>query len=108
MADLPWLTAADVAGLIAGLELADVVVGPDAQHLGTNALALGDAIDLPTAFGRADSFREHVARATALGHRVQLHESPGIAFDVDTPADLRAMSALSDQRRGRTGTAGRV
>lgn len=108
MADLPWLSPSDVSGLLAALDRADVVLGPDAQHLGTNALALGPGVRMPTAFGRADSFAEHVARATALGLRVRLHESPGVAFDVDTPADLRAMSALRDRRYARTGSAGRV
>jgi 2-phospho-L-lactate guanylyltransferase len=108
MADLPWLCSSDVAGLLAALEHADVVLGPDAQKLGTNALALGPGVRMPTAFGRADSFPEHVARATALDLRVHVHESPGVAFDVDTPADLRAMSALRDRRCERSESAGRV
>jgi 2-phospho-L-lactate guanylyltransferase len=108
MADLPWLTAADIAALVAGLDRADVVLGPDARHLGTNALVLGPGVRLPTAFGRADSFQEHMALAAALGHRAWVHESTGLGFDVDTPSDLRAMSALSERRRARTGSAGRV
>jgi len=108
MADLPWLSSGDVAALLAGLDHADVVIGPDAPHLGTNALALGSGVCMPTAFGRTDSFQEHVARATAVGLRVRVHDSPGVAFDVDTPADLRAMSALRDRRYARTGSAGRV
>jgi 2-phospho-L-lactate guanylyltransferase len=108
MADLPWLAAADVAALVDGLDRADVVLGPDARHLGTNALVLGPGVRLPTAFGRADSFQEHVARARAHGLRAHLHESTGIGFDVDTPSDLRAMSVLSERRHARTGSAGRV
>jgi 2-phospho-L-lactate guanylyltransferase len=108
MADLPWLTSADVAALVDGLVRADVVLGPDARHLGTNALGLGPGIRLPTAFGRPDSFQEHIERARAAGLRTYVHESPGIGFDVDTPSDLRSMNALSERRRARTGSAGRV
>lgn len=108
MADLPWLTVADLAALVERLDCADVVLGPDARHLGTNALVLGPGVRLPTAFGRPDSFQEHMARVHARGLRVHVHESSGIGFDVDTPADLRAMSVLSERRRARSGSAGRV
>jgi len=108
MSDLPWLTSADVAALVDGLVRADVVLGPDSHQLGTNALGLRPGIRLPTAFGRPDSFREHMDRARALALRTYVHESPGIGFDVDTPSDLRAMNTLSERRRARTGSAGRV
>jgi 2-phospho-L-lactate guanylyltransferase len=108
MTDLPWLSSADVTALVDGLVRAEVVLGPDSRHLGTNALGLGPGVCLPTAFGRADSFQEHSERARSLGLRVYVRESPGIGFDVDTPSDLRAMNMLSERRRARTGSAGRV
>jgi 2-phospho-L-lactate guanylyltransferase len=108
MADLPWLTTADVASLVAALDHADLVAGPDEPRLGTNALALGPGVELATAFGRADSFAQHLAIARAKRLRVAVHESPGVALDIDTPADLRAMDAFSERRRARTGSASRA
>lgn len=104
MADLPWVTEADVVALVSALDRADVVVGPDTRRLGTNALALRPGVSMPTAFGRDDSFREHLARAEALGLRAHVHESPSVAFDVDTPADLRAMTVLTGRRAARSGS----
>jgi 2-phospho-L-lactate guanylyltransferase len=108
MADLPRLTAADVTALVAGLDHGSVVTGPDVLRRGTNALGLAAGVSLPTAFGRIDSFRDHLAIAAERDLRVYVHESAGVAFDVDTPADLRAMGALSERPLVRTGSADRA
>jgi len=108
MADLPRLTVTDVAALVAGLDHASVVTAPDVPRRGTNALGLAAGVQLLTAFGRDDSFRDHMAIAAERSLRVHVHESAGVAFDIDTPADLLAMSALSERPLARTGTAGRA
>jgi len=89
MADLPWLTTNDVRSLVAALAGADVVVAPDASREGTNALALRGRVR--TAFGSGASFAEHLARAKSAGLTTRIVESRGLAFDVDTPADLAAL-----------------
>lgn len=102
MADLPCLTTAEVTALVTALDRADVVVGPDAPRLGTNALALGPRVALATAFGHADSFARHLALACAHGLRVAVHESPGVALDVDTPADLARSRSMPIDEGSRT------
>jgi 2-phospho-L-lactate guanylyltransferase (CobY/MobA/RfbA family) len=43
------------------------------------------------------SFRRHLSKATAAGIRSDVIDLPGMAFDIDTPADLQAF--LDDPRK---------
>jgi len=85
-ADLPWLTAADLGALLAE---ADPVVIGEAKDGGTNALLLAPQVILPFAFatGTASAGR-HAALAGEAGLGVRLIRRPGLALDIDTPADL--------------------
>jgi len=84
--DLPWATAAVLADLIRCA--ADVVIAPDRERMGTNALYLG-----PRAVQRfvfqfgAASFVAHWSAATHLGLRVDVYEDARLSFDVDRPDD---------------------
>lgn len=82
--DLPLLTAADIQTLLAAAEVEGVGIAPDRHGQGTNAIALRDARPFAFAFG-AGSFARHFAAAegTAL-----IIDRPGLALDLDTPADL--------------------
>jgi 2-phospho-L-lactate guanylyltransferase len=95
MADLPWLTSGDVRSLVVALDDADVVVAPDASGDGTNALALTARARMPTAFGSGQSLRDHLTRAERAGLTTRVIESRGLAFDVDTPADLAELGVVS-------------
>jgi len=85
--DLPRLTAADVDAVLRSN--AEVVIAPDRDRVGTNALLLrGQAIaSFPFRFGDA-SFPAHLAAAAQLGLRVEIVEREGLSFDLDTPGDL--------------------
>ncbi|MBC7291392.1 MAG: 2-phospho-L-lactate guanylyltransferase [Actinotalea sp.] len=89
-ADLPLLTADDVAGLLA--RRADVVVAPDAAGTGTNALVLDEArtAGFVTRFGPG-SRALHAAEAGRLELALALVERPGTAHDLDTAADWAAL-----------------
>ena len=88
--DLPDLAPSDVTALLAaaGDGLA-VGIAPDAAGRGTNGLALAppDAVDF--AFG-PDSFAAHRAAGERAGATVTVVRRAGLAFDLDTPADLAA------------------
>jgi 2-phospho-L-lactate guanylyltransferase len=87
-ADLPLLTPAEVRGLVALAPAPPgVVIAPDAAEDGTNALLLRPAGLLPFGFG-AGSLERHLASARAAGATVALYRSLGLAFDLDTPAQL--------------------
>ncbi len=91
-ADLPSLSAQAVRTL---LELSTppgrVVIAPDIDELGTNALALDADMTFDYRFG-VDSFARHLETAEALDLPVFVHRDPALAFDLDTPADYRLWS----------------
>jgi 2-phospho-L-lactate guanylyltransferase len=92
--DLPLVDAADVTALVdAGAE-ATAVIGR-AHDGGTNALWVCPAGAFMPAFGAAGSASLHAARARGHGLDVLVLDRPGIARDVDTPADLAAVRRLS-------------
>jgi 2-phospho-L-lactate/phosphoenolpyruvate guanylyltransferase len=88
-ADLPLATPAALAEVVAAAERAAVVVVPSRDGDGTNVLAWREEATFRPAFGPGSAAR-HLAETGA----VRLDE-PGLALDVDTPADLRAVAALA-------------
>lgn len=83
-ADVPRLTAADLAGLVGALDQgAAVVVAPDREESGTNALGLRLPSSFPFQFG-LDSFSRHLEATRARGLPTQVYTSPTLALDVDT------------------------
>ena len=96
-ADLPLVTAADVAAL-AALPPGVIGIAPDRHGTGTNALSL----PLPAAGAFAysygpGSFALHMAEAERLGLPVEIIATPGLARDIDDPADLPDAAALLAQ-----------
>jgi len=85
--DLPWLEVADVDAMVAAAEDgAQLVIAPDEKAGGTNALLLAAGDTLEFCFGD-DSFKAHLAAARRSGIAARVIDRPGLAFDVDTPAD---------------------
>jgi len=85
--DLPLLEVGDIAALIDAGGGSTAVVGR-AHDGGTNALWICPATALEPAFGTPRSAAVHVARAGERGLEVVVIDRPGLARDVDTPADL--------------------
>lgn len=95
--DTPLVQAAELAGLLAGS--VGVTVVPDRHGTGTNALVLAPPDAIEPSFGPG-SFERHVAAAERAGVPHRVEEVPGLALDVDTPADLAALTAELELRRG--------
>ena len=94
--DLPNLAVADVAALLDAVPASGgVAIAPDRTGQGTNGLGLRPADAMPFAFGLA-SFAAHRAAAEAAGHDPVVVERAGLAFDLDTPADLARWLELGD------------
>jgi 2-phospho-L-lactate guanylyltransferase (CobY/MobA/RfbA family) len=89
--DLPALTSADVTALLAAAtgDGALVAIAPDAADTGTNGLALAPPDVMGFHFG-AGSLEAHRRAAKRAGAWTTLVRRPGLAFDIDTPADLAA------------------
>jgi 2-phospho-L-lactate guanylyltransferase len=94
--DLPNLGADDVAALLDALpDTGGVAIAPDRAGTGTNGLALRPPDAIGFRFG-AESFEAHALEAQQAGvPLVEVHR-PGIAFDLDTPADLARWIELGD------------
>lgn len=87
-ADLPQVTPLDLE-LLAAAPSDEIAIASDRHGTGTNALSLPlpGATAFSFAFG-PDSFARHVVEADRLGLRLGIIRSPGLARDVDEPADL--------------------
>jgi len=94
LGDLPRLTPSEVMRLVTLAERAEaersVVLAPDRDGQGTNGLLLRPPDLLPFAYGPC-SFARHRAIARAFGVEPLIVASPGLAFDVDIPADLHEL-----------------
>jgi 2-phospho-L-lactate guanylyltransferase len=89
-ADLPRVTAEDVRALVAatpdrGMAIARALDG------GTNAVSMRPPGAVLTHFGEPRSAAVHAQATAAAGLAARILDIPGLAFDVDTPADLAVL-----------------
>ena len=89
-ADLPLLEAADLHALAEAAEEQGCALAPDRHGTGTNAVALLPGAPFDFSFG-PDSLGLHLA-STHKG--AGLVRRAGLAYDVDTLSDIRAILAL--------------
>jgi 2-phospho-L-lactate guanylyltransferase len=101
-ADLPFATPAEIGNVIAAAAQHDrhrAVIVPARDENGTNALLLSPPDALEPSFGPG-SFERHCARARARSLSPRTMRLPGLALDIDEPADLARLVARSkDERR---------
>ena len=92
-ADLPLASAAEIeAALAAAGPPGSVLLVPSRDGTGTNAMLLRPPTAMRPTLG-PDSRARHLARARGAGLVALTRELPGIALDIDTPADLLALMA---------------
>ena len=84
--DLPLVTAEEIRELAAAVPARGVAIGR-AHDGGTNALGLRPPDAVVPSFGSRQSARVHADLAERAGVDVVVVDLPGIALDVDTPAD---------------------
>lgn len=89
-ADLPQLAAADIDALVRAGRRAQIGIAPDRRGTGTNGLYLDARLDFRCRFGAASRVR-HETEARRLGIEPAIVIRPGLASDLDTPADLRSL-----------------
>lgn len=89
-ADLPLLRPADVAALLAAGTAGTAVLAPAKDRTGTNALLIPPGATVRPSFGPA-SLARHRGGIRGLGLRLAEVDRPGLAFDLDTPADLLSL-----------------
>lgn len=98
--DCPLLDPRELERLLTGLPERFVAVVPDRHGTGTNALALAPPDAIRPAFGEGSCAR-HVAAARAAGVPHAVEELPSLALDLDTPADVVALTRVLETDGGR-------
>ncbi len=98
--DLPLITSADVEMLIA-LPSGEAAIAPDRHGTGTNALSLPVPAALDFAYGYGvGSCARHKAEAARNGLTLREIVTPGLARDIDEPADLADAQGLLSRHQG--------
>ncbi len=92
-ADLPFVSADDLQQMLKrALHPPVVVIAPDRQREGTNALLISPAGLIEYDFGPG-SFERHCERVREAGARLEIVELPSLALDIDLPEDLERMNS---------------
>jgi 2-phospho-L-lactate/phosphoenolpyruvate guanylyltransferase len=98
--DCPLLEPRELDRVLTGVPERYVAVVPDRHGTGTNALVLSPPGAIQPAFGDGSRAR-HVAAAREAGIPFAVEELPSLALDLDTPADLVALTRELEAKRGR-------
>ncbi len=100
--DIPAVTPAEIAALLAAHRAApSFTIAPAHDEQGSNAVLLSPPNAVPLRFGD-NSYFPHLAAARAAGIEPTIVPLPGIAMDIDTPADLALFMARPEARGTRT------
>jgi 2-phospho-L-lactate guanylyltransferase len=103
-ADIPLIQAWELDEILKHAPAEGSILVPAADGRGTNAAFRRPANLFPLRFGN-DSFKPHHAAAQATGKPCIVLDLPGIAVDVDNPADLQQLISVpgetSSQRLAR-------
>ncbi len=97
-ADIPLIAAEELRNILAAAPAEGTVLVPAADGRGTNAVLRSPTALFPLRFGN-DSFLPHRRAAEGTGKPLVILELPGIALDVDRPADLDELLARPGDRR---------
>jgi 2-phospho-L-lactate guanylyltransferase len=101
--DIPLITAGEVNRLLDAHDAAGraFTIAPSHDELGSNAVACSPFDAVPLRFGD-DSYRPHLSTARQAGIEPTIVALPGIAQDIDTPADLDRFMTLAEAPPTRT------
>lgn len=100
--DCPLLDPRELDRLLTGVPASFVAIVPDRHGTGTNALVLAPPGAIRPAFGE-ESCPRHVAAAREAGVPFAVEELASLALDLDTPADVVALTRELETRPNRAG-----
>ena len=98
--DCPLLEPRDLDRLLTAVPERYVGIVPDRHGSGTNALVLSPPDAIVPAFGEGSRER-HVAAARAAGVPFEVEAPGSLGLDLDTPADVIALTRELESRPGR-------
>lgn len=96
--DIPLIEISELQAILGSGPKKGTVLTPAADGRGTNAAYRSPANLFPLRFGN-DSFKPHLNAARATGLPCVVLSLPGIALDIDNPADLQQLAAAPGERR---------
>lgn len=102
--DCPLLDPRELDKMLTGVPDPYVAVIPDRHGTGTNALVLAPPAAIEPSFG-AGSKERHVAAARAAGVPFGVEKLPSLGLDLDTPADIVALTMAVERSGGAKRTA---
>ena len=98
--DCPLLDPRELDRLLTGVPAPYAAIVPDRHGTGTNALVLAPPGSIRPAFGEGSCAR-HVDAAREAGIPYGVEELASLGLDLDTPADVVALTRELDSRPGR-------
>lgn len=98
--DCPLLEPRELDRMLTGAPQRYVAIVPDRHGDGTNGLMLSPPDAIRPAFGEGSRAR-HVVAAREAAIPFAVEELPSLALDLDTPADLVALTRELEAKRGR-------
>jgi 2-phospho-L-lactate guanylyltransferase len=96
--DIPLLTVQEMEAILDAAPPQGSVLVPAADGRGTNAAYRSPTDLFPLRFGN-DSFKPHLAAARATERPCIVLRLPGIALDVDNPAELQQLASARGETR---------
>ena len=100
--DCPLLEPREIDSLVTGLPDPFLVVVPDRHGTGTNSLAMRPPGTIDPSFGEGSCERHlEIAKQAGIPHATE--EVEGLALDLDTPADIVALTTKSEMARAAGG-----
>jgi 2-phospho-L-lactate guanylyltransferase len=100
--DVPGISVAEVTAVLAAHRPAPAfTIVPAHDDLGSNAIVCSPPDAVPLRFGD-NSFTPHLDAARRCGIEPVIVRQPGIAMDIDDPADLAAFLRISPHAPSRT------
>lgn len=100
--DIPAVTTPEVEALIAAASTAPAfIIAPAHDEQGSNAILMSPPDAVKLRFGE-DSYFPHLAAARAVGITPKVLRLPGIAMDIDYPADIARFAGIADAKATQT------
>ncbi len=96
--DIPLILISELEAIMRAAPERGAVLAPAADGRGTNAAYRTPPALFPLRFGN-DSFKPHLNAARSTGLPCIVLSLPGIARDIDNPADLQQLAAAPGERR---------
>ena len=100
--DIPAAKPMEIEALIAAASAAPAfIIAPAHDELGSNAILMSPPNAVKLRFGE-DSYFPHLAAARAAGIAPHILHLPGIAMDIDHPADIARFASIPEAKSTQT------